>query len=601
MKRLTWFCIVLLGMCHGFPFQHENVSIACHAQDDHEASPSRRVLFFPNDQSVGVLRVGRLKGPRVVVDYEVNLEQTKVIAAKGSIEVSEEDFVELQVGSVDDLEFLEQLSPGALQGLTISGLEINRNALARITRLEGLKCLALNGCEFKKDTFEDAKSLSSLRAIFAYSSTLDGLPLDGLAFAGWIATLPKLESLYARPSLDALAYQKLSGHPALATTTIDISKDQAEWPLEQVRLPALRELIVTCEDNASSRLLYGISALSNLESISISSGTVDGDLLEKIGALGSVRKLKLYHNKVGARFLEGLETVHSLEALLFYPSNGDGLHLTPFNKQLASSVLKLPRLKAIPQIQKPSLQILEQIIARASIESLDIDEWDDRVPTAKLAELSALKELKTLKLSYVPITDSELQNLSKLEGLEGLTLWNTEVQGHGLRLLSDLPKLRQLFIVNNTSRVKPDLSGLKHLSRLERLQVWGLGFAPEDFFPIADCASLRDIQISEGGINEGKINDAVVTRLATLPNLVSINLYDSGMTDEGARALARNQTLERVLLGGSISRAAVAEFAKLPKLSTIFIRSSELDPVDCVDLQFEFPSVGSVRFSRKER
>ena len=201
----------------------------------------------------------------------------------------------------------------------------------------------------------------------------------------------------------------------------------------------------------------------------------------------------------------------------------------------------------------------------------------------------------------MPITDSELQILSRLEGLEKLSLVHTEVQGPGLRLLSDLPKLRQLFIVNDTRRVKPDLSGLTHLRRLVRLQVWGIGFAPEDFFPIADCASLRDVEVSEGGINKGRINDALVTRLATLPNLAIINLYDSSMTDEGARALARNQNLERVLLGGTISRAAVAEFAKLPKLSAISIRSSELDPVDCVDLQFEFPSVGSIRFSRKER
>ena len=453
MNRVTCNRIVLLGMCLGFPFQHDNVSSACHAQDSQKASPSRRALCFPSDQSVGVLRVGRLKGPSVIVDFEVDFEQITVIAAKGKIEVSEEDFLELQVGPVDDLEFLEQLSPEALQGLTITGLEINRNALALLTRLEGLQCLRLNGCEFKKDTFEDAKSLSSMRAISVFSTTL-----DGLAFAGWIATLPKLEYLYTRPSLDALGYQKLSGHPALATTTIDISMDQAEWPLEQLRLPALRELIVNCDDNASARALDAISALSNLESISISSGTVDGDLLKKIGALGSVRKLQLIYNKKGRGFLEGLETLKSLDQLVFYRNSVREEELTPFNKQLASSILKLPRIKTISEIRKPSLQILEQIIARTSIESLNIHEWDDRVPIAKLAELSTHKELKKLELSYVPITDSELQYLSRLEGLEELSLVQTQVQGHGLKLLSNLPRLRQMMIMNDTRRVKPELS-----------------------------------------------------------------------------------------------------------------------------------------------
>lgn len=596
MSRITWSRIVLLGMCVGFPFQQENLPRACHAQDIQKASTNRRVLHFPSDQSVGILRVGPLKGPSVIVDFQENFEPLTVVAAKGNVEVSEDDFVELEVGSVDDLKFLELLAPGSLQGLTMTGLEINRKALALITRLEGLKCLRLNGCEFQEDTFEDAKSLSSLQAVFVSSTNLDRLALDGPSFAGWLATLPKLEYLVARPSLDVLAYQKLSGHPALATTTIDVSKDQAEWPLEQLRLPALRELIVNCDDNASARALDAISALSNLESISISSGTIDGDLLKKIGALGSVRKLKLYYNKVGKHFLEGLETMHSLEELLFYPKNEGWLHLTPFQKQLASSVLKLPRLKAIPQIQKPSLEILEQIISRGGIESLDIDEWDERVPIAKLEELSALKGLKTLKLSYVPITDNELQILSKLEGLERLDLVHTKVRGDGLRFLRNLPKLRRMLMFANATQLKPDLSGLSHLSRLEQLQVVGVGFASKDYFPIADCTSLLDVDLSDG-----EINDALVTRLAKLPNLARIILSDSNVTDVGARALAQNQNLEHVLLAGAISRAAVAEFARLPKLSGISIRSSELAPIECVDLQFEFPSVGSLRFSMKKR
>ena len=358
----------------------------------------------------------------------------------------------------------------------------------------------------------------------------------------------------------------------------------------------MRVLKVDCEDNASPRALDSISTLSNLESIWISGGTVDGDLLKRIGALRSLRKLQLIYNKAGPRFFEGFETLRHVENLVLYPSNIGGADLTTFKTQLASSILKLPRIKNIPQIRHPNLPTLMQIIARTSIESLDIDEWDKRVPITKLEELSAHKEMKKLQLSYLPITDSGLQMLSRLEGLEELKLVQTEVQGNGLRHLADLPKLRQLLIMTDTRRVKPDLSGLSHLSRLEQLQVFGYGFASEDFLPIADCTSLRNVYLSEG-----EINDALVARLATLPNLARIALSETSMTDEGARALARNQNLESVAIDGAISRAVVAEFAKLPKLSSISIRSSELDPVDCVDLQLEFPSVGRIRFSRKER
>ncbi len=196
----------------------------------------------------------------------------------------------------------------------------------------------------------------------------------------------------------------------------------------------------------------------------------------------------------------------------------------------------------------------------------------------------------------MPITDDELPYLSTFEALEHLTLYRTEVQGQGLVHLSNLPRLKRMLVMMDTRRVKPDLSGFSHLSRLEDLQLWGEGFAPEHYFPIALCSSLRSVSLSFG-----KIDDSVVSRLATLPNLARINLFESSMTDEGARAMARNQNLESVALGGRISRAAVLEFSKLPKLSWISIQSSELDPVDCVDLQFEFPSVGSFRFTTKER
>ena len=90
MNRVICIGIVLLGLCLGFPFNHENVSSSCHAQDNQKASPSRRALRFPSDQSVGVLRVGRLKGPSVVMDFEVDFEHIKVIAAKGDVEVPED-------------------------------------------------------------------------------------------------------------------------------------------------------------------------------------------------------------------------------------------------------------------------------------------------------------------------------------------------------------------------------------------------------------------------------------------------------------------------------------------------------------------------------
>jgi len=125
---------------------------------------------------------------------------------------------------------------------------------------------------------------------------------------------------------------------------------------------------------------------------------------------------------------------------------------------------------------------------------------------------------------------------------------------------------------------------------------FGFGFAPKHFSPLAECTSLREL-----ALYAGEADDDLVVRLARLPNLSSIDLHGDKLTDVGARALARNPNLERVQLSGKLTRAAVMEFAKLPKLTSIYINSSELDAVDCVDLQFEFPSVARFKFTQMKK
>ena len=588
MNRITSVSIISARIVLYSLLANTIILSSCRAQDAKQTSPGNRLLCFPSDQSVGVLLVGRLKGVSLLDDFE----QHRRIAAKGNVELGPMDeFAELQVGSVDDLGFLEQLAPDALQGLNIVGLEIDRENFSFITRLQGLKKLNFGTCQFKKDTFEEAKSLPSLQAISVYSRTT----LDA-TFAVWIAALPKLECLLAIPPIDPSDYQKFNDHPSLTTTTIHIGNDQTQWPYEQLRLPSLRELIVRCGDNVSERALDGIASFSKLESIKIYGGTVDGDLMKKIAEIPTIVKVRLQNNKVGYGLLDGLETVQSLEQFEFFPDEKNWPDQAIFQRKMAGSMLKLPRIKSIPQIREPSLQTLQQIFDCKALQTLDIHGWDSRIPIAKLQELGALKNLKSLKLQNIPITDDHLEYLSQLESLEDLLLGGTEVYGPGLVHLRNLPRLREMGFSMILSTVEPDLSALSYLSRLENLRVTGFGLKPKHFSALAECTSLRDI-----ALNAGEADDDLVVRLARLPNLSSITLYGDKITDVGAHALACNSNLESVQLSGKLTRAAVAEFAKLPKLTSIYINSSELDAVDCVDLHFEFPSVARFQFTQKNK
>lgn len=555
------------------------------AQVSQQASPGNRLLCFPSDESVGVLLVGRLKGPKVSDGFE----QHRRIPAKGNVELLPlDEFVELQVGSVDDLGFLEELSPDALQGLSVVGLEIDRLNFSFITRLQGLKKLSFGDCRFKNDTFEEAKSLASLQEI-----SVDFRTASDPKLVGWLATLPKLECLDHVPPIAALDYQKFNDHPSLARIMILLQKDQTQWPFAALRLPTLRELIVRCGDNVSASALDGIASFSKLESLTVYGGTVDGDLLKKISKISTIRKIRFQNNKVGYGLLEGLETVKSLERFEFYPDEQNWPDQAIFERKMAGSILTLPRIKSIPQIREPSLRTIQQIFDNKTLETLDINGWDSSIPTAKLQQLKAMKNLKSLRLNNIPITDDQLEYLSKLDSLEDLHLGSTEVRGPGLVHLKNLPRLREFAISMLLSKVEPDFSTLSQLNRLENLCVFGFGFQPKHFSSLADCTSLREI-----ALNAGEADDDLVVRLARLPNLTNIAFYGDKITDVGALALARNSKLESVQLSGKLTRAAVAEFAKLPKLTTIYISSSELDAVDCVDLQFEFPSVSRFKFTQ---
>lgn len=80
MYRVTWFSTVLLGFILGLLFKHDEAASDCPAQEKQNASSSRReLLFLFSDQSVGVLQVGRLKGPSVIASESLSNQESSLI------------------------------------------------------------------------------------------------------------------------------------------------------------------------------------------------------------------------------------------------------------------------------------------------------------------------------------------------------------------------------------------------------------------------------------------------------------------------------------------------------------------------------------------
>ncbi len=94
------------------------------------------------------------------------------------------------------------------------------------------------------------------------------------------------------------------------------------------------------------------------------------------------------------------------------------------------------------------------------------------ITDADLVNLEKLNGLERLNLSETPITDAGLAHLKRLMGLKALDLSRTKISGPGLENLSDLTNLEYLYL-SGTPMNDGDLHHLNRMRKLRHLDVTG--------------------------------------------------------------------------------------------------------------------------------
>lgn len=561
-----------------------------HGQEASQRS-AMRILPFPTDIQVGVVEVFE----QSKLD-ELDSNTSFCRPAYGEVVVPAASFASLTVGAVEELGFLDALPAGALQRLVVRGTTIDEKAMEHIALFEDLRELRIENCQINAEAFDAAPILSRLERMTVDSK--DGTKQHLSSLAGWLARLPNIRQLYATPSLDAISIQEVKGAAALESLNFVIDQDRQAVVFKMIEnLSALNSLIIDVKGDVSPRSLDRLASVSNLESLTLVGANVDGVLLEKLAANGTIRNLRLLVIKPGSDFHDGLSTIKSLERLDLSTEIWEDRNLElPFFKQLSETLLELPNIKEFPSLSYVSAETLAKILDHQSIETLEIDGLERGVSVQMFEGLNNLKLLKTLRLSYVPVNDDDLQMFNGLESLEYLSLIQSQVRGTGLSHLRHLPNLRRLHIMMDRRRVEPELSGLSTLSHLTRIQVAGIGFEPIDFYPIADCHAIRNLALSHGGLD-----DSVMSRMSTLPNLRRVFLAETQITDAGISALASNPNLESISLSGDVSAKGVAELSKLKNLTHLFVTSRSLTAEDAKELPEKFPATADIGFRIDEK
>jgi hypothetical protein len=162
-----------------------------------------------------------------------------------------------------------------------------------------------------------------------------------------------------------------------------------------------------------------------------------------------------------------------------------------------------------------------------------------RNPHLALAEVTPADQTILLQIGNPNLTDSDLQQISKLSTLEQLNIGGGGTLGSGLRSLGELHELKKMWL--NAKTIDPaGLATVAQLPKLEELFIWCDQVSDDDLEVICKSDSLR-----------------------------VLHLESSAVTDRSLPALEANRSLQRLVLRKSkISRTAAVQLeAKRPELT----------------------------------
>jgi hypothetical protein len=189
-----------------------------------------------------------------------------------------------------------------------------------------------------------------------------------------------------------------------------------------------------------------------------------------------------------------------------------------------------------------------------------------------LVGLESLGHLQRLHLSGDEVTDRSMARVSKLKELESLSLW-ADVSKRGLNQLSDLTHLRTLDVTPAADRpggIDEVRLKLSALTDLRTLSLRGLTLRDED---VASLAGLRHL---EWLVLDGTFTEGALWHLKDLSELKLLNIRNvSCPTGESLAQLGELKRLGDLTISGRITDAALARLPTLPSLWSLRIVTDE--------------------------
>lgn len=259
----------------------------------------------------------------------------------------------------------------------------------------------------------------------------------------------------------------------------------------------------------------------------------------------------------------------SLERIAAYPAlDSLGVNRT----RVTGKGLKMLSQSSLTQLKAESLGLkdadLEAIAGMSRLESLLLA--DETFTGEGFQSFKGRCPLKQLHLQNVRLTAAGVERIAEISTLQSLTLRQSEVNAPLVKVLSERARLQTL---NFHESIIPEaaLSSLASSPVLKHLILWGTKITGAGF-----KGHVPQLTVSQLNVMQTPVNDAGLANIArAFPNLTSLSLDETAITDEGLKHLRSLTSLNHLGLGRTrVTAKGLAGLAVLPKLNQLYIPRS---------------------------
>lgn len=548
-----------------------------------------RTLRFPDDRNCGTLSICPPPTESEFISgfHDFGQPSKSLGKARGTIVVSDSDFIELSLNGeeTNDLGFLKKLPERSIEGMKITKAKLRTVDFERIAGLTGLRHLYLYDCSFEEPS--GISEVIALPHLEWMMFSISGSEMDRSALMRWVSKCPKLRYLYDRDrefSLESIRLFK--GHPERLFLQAKLGSNAMEVISALQQIPRLQALNLTIGADATDGYWKELPKLKNVELINWNGGEIDAAILKSIGGCPKLRTLRLQGGiKIKSDFPSGLPFCANLEEVGINPQS---IEYTP--AELHKGLCGMERLKRWPRIENADAVTLNHMGEVANLERIAISGLGKDCSIEQIERILRKKTLRAIDLSDIPFSPQISGAISGCENLEFLRLTVDTFDGQYLNP-AKLTKLDQLSL-----EVAGEATNLSELAKLESLSQLDLDLSSqstEQYEFIRHAKSLKSLDLQTGFVDDQVaswiVENGGITGFRTLQNCV--------MTDAGVGKLAACKSLQRLSIGGFITRDAVKSLLRLPELLSLHLCSDLLSSEDRNELKNSFKSLERVSFS----